>query len=285
MEKRLNVNIRSLLLLPSVPALLLILAFSRKPLTWVAIGDSITYLNDHKDETGNRLTSGYLSDVTARLSNVHYQNWGRNGWTTTRFADSIERLDIPVGDVYTVLLGTNDWWHGHRIGGWPDYEHATGDGTVYGCFRILVNKLHSLNPVAPVILITPMPRADFVYINGSTNNAFGSYKEKDGQTLEQVADAVIDIGRHEHLQVIDLYHEKRLAIPRLVHFKRLKDPQTGAYRDYTYPDYTAIPFDPDKDEYPYPPEAVGMTYDGLHPSDKGCAVIAKKLVKLFKKFP
>jgi lysophospholipase L1-like esterase len=285
MEKRRKVNPRYLPVLFLLPALLLILAFSRKPLTWVAIGDSITYLNDHKDETGNRLTSGYLSDVVASLSNIHYQNWGRNGWTTTRFADSIEQLNIPVGDVYTIFLGTNDWWQGHRIGGWSDYEQSTGDGTIYGCFRIILHKLHALNPTAPVILITPMPRADFVYINGATNNAYGSYKEKAGQTLEQVAEAIIDIGRHENLKVIDLYHEKRLAIPRLVHFKRLKDPQTGAYRDYPYPDYTTIPFDPARDDYPYPPEAVGMTYDGLHPSDKGCAVIAKNLVKAFKRLP
>ena len=285
MEKRRKVNPRYLPVLFLLPALLLILAFSRKPLTWVAIGDSITYLNDHKDETGNRLTSGYLSDVTAQLPNIQYKNWGRNGWTTTRFADSIEQLNIPVGDVYTILLGTNDWWHGHRIGHWSDYDQATGDSTIYGCFRILISKLHSLNKTAPIILMTPMPRADFVYINGATNNAYGSYKEKAGQTLGQVAEAIIDIGRHENLKVIDLYHEKRLATPRLVHFKRLKDPQTGAYKDYPYPDYTTIPFDPALDEYPYPAEAIGMTYDGLHPSDAGCAVIAKKLVKQFKRLP
>jgi lysophospholipase L1-like esterase len=268
-----------------VPALPLILALTiHKPLTWVAIGDSITYLNDHKDETGNRLTSGYLSDVVNQLPYINYKNWGRNGWTTTGFADNIDKLEIPVGDVYTVFLGTNDWWGGHRIGHFTDYEQATGDSTIYGSLRILINKLHSLNPAAPVILITPMPRADFVYINGATNNAYGSYKEKAGQTLEQVAEAVIDIARHEHLKVIDLYHQKSLAIPHLVHFKRVRDPETsGAYRNYPYPDYTTIPFDPAKDEYPYPPEAVEMTYDGLHPSDAGCAVIAKKLVKALRR--
>jgi lysophospholipase L1-like esterase len=267
-----------------LPILLLILAFSHKPLTWVAIGDSITYLNDHKDETGNRLTSGYLSDVTASLPYLQYKNWGRNGWTTTGFADSIDKLSIPVGDVYTIFLGTNDWWGGHRIGHFSDYEQATGDSTIYGCFRILINKLHSLNPAAPVILITPMQRADFVYINGATNNAYGSYKEKAGQTLEQVAEAVIDISRHEHVKVIDLYHLKQLEIRHLVRYKRVRDPETaGAYRNYPYPDYTTFPFDPAKDEYPYPPDAVDMTYDGLHPSDKGCAVIAKKLVKVLKR--
>ena len=43
-----------------------------------------------------------------------------------------------------------------------------------------------------------------------------------------------------------------------------------------------IPFNPETDEYPYPIEAVNMTYDGLHPSDKGYKVISKILVKVLK---
>ncbi len=46
-------------------ALLLLSSFTEKEVTWVAIGDSITYLNDHLDETGNRVTKGYLTRVTA----------------------------------------------------------------------------------------------------------------------------------------------------------------------------------------------------------------------------
>ena len=235
------------------------------------------------DETKNRLTRGYLTDLTDRLPYIHYINQGRNGWTTTNSARSIgpHQLGIPPGDVYTVFLGTNDWWQGHRIGRWKDYDQSTGDGTIYGCFRIILDKIHQLNANAPIILITPMPRADFVYINEAKNNAYGSYREKDGQTLEQVAEAIVDIGRHKRLRVIDLYHEKNLAIPRLVRFKRLKDPQTGTYKNYPYPAYTTIPFNPLTDDYPYPPEAVDMTYDGLHPSNKGDSLIADKLVQLF----
>ena len=258
-------------------------AFMHRPVTWVAIGDSITYLNDHPDETGHRMTRGYLTDVVAKLPYIHYINQGRNGWTTTNFADKIDQLNIPVGDVYTVFLGTNDWWHGHRLGSWEDYAHGTGDSTIYGSFRVIIDKLHSLNKDAPIILITPLPRADFVYINNAKNNAWGSYKEKEGQSLEQVAEAVITIGREEHLKVIDLYHTRALAVQRLVHFKRLKDPQTGAYRNFNYPDYTTVPFNPEADEYPYPAEAIEMTYDGLHPSDAGYEFIAKKVVKVLKK--
>jgi lysophospholipase L1-like esterase len=264
---------------------LLFMAFAEphRPLTWVAIGDSITYLNDHPDETGHRLTKGYLTDVVEKLDYIHYLNHGHNGWTTQNFSRSIDKIGIPAGDVYTVFLGTNDWWHSHRIGHWADYENATGDSTIYGCMRVLVDKIRSLNKTAPIILMTPMPRADFVYINNATNNAYGSYKEKDGQTLEQVATAIIDIGRHEGFATVDLYHVKELAVPRLVHFKRLKDEATGAYKNLPYPAYIGVPFDPRADEYPYPPEAIDMTYDGLHPSDAGCAVIARRLIRVLKK--
>jgi len=258
-------------------------SFTHRPLTWVAIGDSITYLNNHLNETGNRLTKGYLTQVTDRLPDIHAVNQGHNGWTSGQIAHSIDQLGLTTADVYSVLLGTNDWSHGNHIGSWKDYLDNTGDSTIYGAFRIIINKLRSLNKDAAIILITPMPRGDFVYINNPKNNFYGSYKDKDGQTLAQVADAIRAIGRYEHLKVIDLYHERRLSIPRLVRFKRVKDPQTGQYKDYPWPDYIGLPFNPATDEYPYPVEAMDATYDGLHPSDKGDAIIAKKLIKVLKK--
>ncbi|MBN8855667.1 MAG: GDSL family lipase [Sphingobacteriales bacterium 50-39] len=268
----------------SLPIIALaIVSFTHRPLTWVAIGDSITYLNDHTNETGGRVTKGYLSLVTDKLPYIQYVNQGHNGWTSRRIADSIEKLGIPKADVYSVFLGTNDWWRGDRIGRWEDYAHATGDTTIYGAFRIITDKIRSLNPDAVIVLITPLQRSDFVYINDAKNNAYGSYKDRAGQTLEQVAGALRDIGEHEHFKVVDLYHNKKLSIPHLVQYKRLRDPQTGDYKNYTYPDYTKIPFDPGKDQYPYPPDAVGMTYDGLHPSDKGNEVIGKKLIRVMKK--
>jgi lysophospholipase L1-like esterase len=69
----------------------------------------------------------------------------------------------------------------------------------------------------------------------------------------------------------------------MVKFKRVKDEATGQYVNLTYPAYTGKAFDPVEDEYPYPLEAVNMTYDGLHPSDKGYEIIAGMLVQVFKK--
>ena len=262
----------------------LISSFKHRELNWVAIGDSITYLNEHLDETGNRITKGYMTRVVERLPYVHYTNQGHNGWTSGGIAKEIENLGLVKADMYSVFLGTNDWWSGRPLGRLADYQNNTGNTTVYGSFRIIINKLRSLNPQAPIVLITPMQRVDFVYLTNMKNNAYGSYKAKNGQYLEAFANAIDSIGRFENLPVVDLYHMKSLQARKLVNYKRLKDPQTGTYTNYAYPKFIDIPFDPETDEYPYPVDAINKTYDGLHPSDKGYAVITRKLVRVMKKY-
>jgi lysophospholipase L1-like esterase len=258
------------------------LASKPRKITWVAIGDSITYLNDHQDQTGNRITKGYMTLINEKYPNVEYINQGHNGWTSVNIADKIESLGLVKADVYTVFLGTNDWWQGKPLGTMTDYEQNTGTGTVYGSFRIINNKLKQLNKKARIILITPMQRGDFVYINSAKNNAYGSYKPKKEQTLEQFVHAIVEIGKFEKQPVVDLYHDSGMELGNMVNYKRLKDPQTGTYKEYTYPEYTTIPFDPSTDEYPYPLGAVNMTYDGLHPSDKGYQIIADMLTAKWK---
>lgn len=258
-------------------------SFSTKPLTWVAIGDSITYLNDHQEETGNRVEKGYLTRVVEGLPGLAYVNKGYNGWTAQGFAGKIESLGLVKADIYSVFLGTNDWWGGRPVGTMADYTNNTGNGTYYGAYRIILDKIRSLQPQAPILLITPMQRTDFVYIANMKNNAYGSYQEKNGQSLADFADAVNAIGKYEKLPVVDLYYKSGMTLKKLVKFKRLKDPATGAYRNYPYPKYIGLPCNPATDAYPYPPEAAHMTYDGLHPSDKGYAVIARMVRKAMKK--
>ena len=141
---------------------LLFAGCATKPIAWVAIGDSITYLNDHVDETGKRVTKGYMTQVVEQLPNVHYVNKGFNGWTAVQVAEKIDELGIEKADIYSVFLGTNDWWHGNRVGTLDDYKNNTGTKTFAGALRVIINKLKSLNKDADIILITPMQRVDFV---------------------------------------------------------------------------------------------------------------------------
>lgn len=257
--------------------------YNPDPVTWTAIGDSITYLNDHHDETGNRITNGYMAIVAAQYPKIKYINQGHNGWTTVGIAKEIENLGMIKTDVYSVFLGTNDWWQGLPLGSMNDYINNTGLKTTYGAYRIIINKIRNLNPAAKVVLITPMQRTDFVYIADALNNAYGSYKSKNGQKLSQFADAVKEIGNYEHFNVVDLYYKSGITVKNAVKFKRLKDTVTGAYRNIKFPLYIGIPFHPGIDEYPYPTSAIGYTYDGLHPSDKGYRIIAIMIIRVFKK--
>jgi lysophospholipase L1-like esterase len=253
-----------------------------KKVKWVAIGDSITYLNEHPDETGNRITKGYMTRVVEKMPNVQYVNSGYNGWTSGGIADKIETLNLEKADVYSIFLGTNDWWQGRPIGTLDDYKSNTGSGTLFGAYRIILDKLKGLNDGARIILITPMQRGDFVYINEMKNNAYGSYKEKNGQNLSQFAAALAELAKYEELEIVDLYNGSGITQENMVKFKKLKDPSTGEYRNYAYPDYIDIPFNPDTDSYPYPTEASDMTYDGLHPSDKGYEVIASMILEILQ---
>ncbi|RBQ02829.1 SGNH/GDSL hydrolase family protein [Pedobacter miscanthi] len=254
-----------------------------KEIKWTAIGDSITYLNNHLNETGNRVKRGYLDRVKDQLPNINYINQGHNGWTTVGIAKEIEKLGIVQSDLYSIFLGTNDWWSGIPVGSINDYLNNTGTGTTCGAYRIIVNKIRTLNPNAKIVIITPMQRNDFVYVADANNNAFGSYKAKNGQTLEMFANAIIEIAKHENFPVVDLYHNQKLKLEKAVRFKRLKNPSTGEYQNYKYPASASIPFNSKGDDYPYPLDAVKITYDGLHPSDKGNKIIADNLIRVFKK--
>ena len=256
--------------------------FREKETTWVALGDSITYLNDHLDETYLRVRKGYMTRVTDERPDIQYINKGYNGWTAVQVARKIEELGIPKADIYTVFLGTNDWWAGIPAGKLDDYKQNKGNGTISGAFRVILDKLKDLNPQAKIVLITPMKRSDFVYVDNFKNKAYGSYKPKKEQSLEDVVEAIKAIGDYEELRTIDLYHHPALRIENLVHFKYLKDPATGKYKEFQYAEYTEIPFDPENDRYPYPLEAIGMTFDGLHPSDAGNEVIAQEILNVLK---
>jgi lysophospholipase L1-like esterase len=259
-------------------------SFSAKKLTWVAIGDSITYINEHTEETGNRVTRGYMSRVVEKLPGIQYINQGHNGWTAGDIAGGIEKLGLKPADLYTVFLGTNDWWQGRPIGALTDYKKNNGNNTFYGSFRIIIDRLRKLNAHAKIILLTPMQRVDFVYQGDMKNNAWGSYKDKNGQSLAGFARAIDSIARFEQFPLVDLYNKSGMTHKNLVKYKRLKDPQTGVYKNYPYPAFVGVPFNPEKDEYPYPAGAIDMTYDGLHPSDKGYDIIANMLIRIMEKY-
>ena len=234
---------------------------------WVAIGDSFTYLNDHLDETGYRVSRGYLSRIADRIPSLQLDNIGINGST---FADWVHQ-EIPAADLYTVLLGTNDWHQGYPIGSDQDFQERKA-GTILGHLGILLDHIRQANPSAMIVVGNPVERADFVYLLDPENNAQGSYAPEHGQKLSDAAAAILKCCEEEGLNTVDLHTFSGFTQDKLVKFKRVRQGET--YVDLPYPDYIGKPFCPGKDEYPYPVEAIALTYDGLHPSDRGCQILA-----------
>ncbi len=263
--------------------LLLFVSFQEPEKTWVAIGDSITYINDNLPETDNRVHKGYMSLVIEKLAQYKYVNKGYNGWTVVQIAEKWQTLDIPKAEVYTVFLGTNDWWAGNVLGDMEDYKNNTGTGTVAGAYRTIINQIRAINPLAKIVLISPMKRVDFVYYKNYRNNAFGSYNPKNGQTLEEFVSLFTDIAAYEKVPFIDLFHNPKLDYKKLVKYKLVENDE-GKIIKLRYPDYDQLAFDPNTGLYPYPPKAADMTYDGLHPSDAGYKEIAKQVIKVFSGF-
>ncbi|MET3978749.1 lysophospholipase L1-like esterase [Mucilaginibacter sp. UYP25] len=254
----------------------------QKQLTWTAIGDSITYMNGRPELSKNRISRGYMDDVVDKLPYVKYVNNGHSGWTAKGIADNINNLGLVKSDVYSVFLGTNDWWTGLPIGTLSDYQNNTGSKTAYGSYRIIIDKIRSLNDKGMIILMTPLHRTDYVDLNSPAVFLHGDYKDKDGVYLSQYADAVKVIATAEHLKLADLYYKSGITTENAVKYRRLRDPKTKEYKNYNYPEYTTIPYNPATDDYPYPVEAMNMTYDGLHPSDQGHRIIADMLIRIMK---
>lgn len=239
---------------------------------WCAIGDSFTYLNDHLDETGYRVEKGYITRVCEKIPGLTVNNMGINGSTTEDWLE----VEIPRADLYTILLGTNDW-HRHIPAGTKEDFALAKKGTILGNLGDLTGRIRQKAPDAPIIIMNPVERGDFVYIQDPTNHAHGSYKEDGGQMLSEIADLIVRGCRGRRIYPLDLHRQCGFHQENVVHFKRVK--KEGQYQNLPYPDYVNVPFDPQRDEYPYPPEAAFLTYDGLHPSDEGCEIIAERLAE------
>ena len=234
---------------------------------WCAIGDSFTYLNDHLDETGFRVSKGYLSRIQEKIPGLILNNIGINGSTSQ---DWIQQ-PIPEADLYTVLLGTNDWHQGIPMGSEKDFM-SRKKNTILGNLGILLDHIRKAAPNAEIIVGNPVERADFVYLLDPENNAQGSYAPENGIYLSDLADAILKCCEMEGIPTVNCHDLSGFTQENVIRFKRVR--YGDQIEDLPYPDYIEIPFDPHEDPYPYPPEAGWMTYDGLHPSDEGCEILA-----------
>lgn len=246
-----------------------------KAKTWVAIGDSFTYIDEFLEEAGGHLQKGYLSETADLLPfPVDVKHLGINGGST------LELLDVPLvpGDFYSILLGTNDWWGGRPIGGLEEVRKGE-KGTILGNLSLLIRKIRAISPEAPIFLMNPIERSRFVYCFDQSNTALDSSAPWRGQRLSEVADAIMSLAKWEEGVIpVDIHKETGITPENAVNFLLYRG------KKLSFPEIHALPlkftFDP---AFPYPKEAENFTFDGLHPSPKGCKAIAGVLAKAIKK--
>lgn len=163
--------------------------------TWCSIGTSITWYNDHPV---SRMTKGYQSRVMEVIDVDTLYNIGWNGGTIVQLTTDLQR--IVEADLYTIEHGVNDWGHSTPVGTRSDYVNNTGDGTFYGCYRIVIDKIYEQNPKAKIILCTPRKAYGF---NGYLPET--SETPKNNIYLREYADAVKEIAEIESIPVCDWF--------------------------------------------------------------------------------
>ena len=163
------------------------------PLTWCALGTSITWYNDH---VSSAFTKGYETRVMERIRFDGFANRGVNGGCV---ASAIKQV-VPAG-LYTVEHGINDWGNRVQPGTMDDYENDSGTGTFAGGYRKVVDAIRAANPTAVVILCTPRKGYGF---GGFLPDNCDDRKEG-GHYLKDYADLVRAIAAKEGFPVADFF--------------------------------------------------------------------------------
>lgn len=173
---------------------------------YLAIGDSITAQDGTTQ--GGQLLKGYQQYIMEVFSFSNgYYNGGFSGHSLSsspvpgRENDCIvRRLDeYPVNSFHkyvTVLALTNDFRLDCVIGDTSDFLNATGDTTVYGAFRVLIDYIYEQDTKPVIVFITPFQRNNSGYSTFQANPA--------GNTLIDYIDAMLWVAKRMSIPVIDL---------------------------------------------------------------------------------
>lgn len=249
--------------------------------TWVAIGDSFTYIDAHIEETNQRIQKGYLTRTKEKLPfPTKLINLGINGAKTREWVNS----PLAKGDFYTILLGTNDWWSGfYGIGSKEDFLLGRKEETILGNLGILVRRIHKINPKAKIFIMNPVERGTFVYIFDWKNHALDSTHQRRGVYLKDVSKVIYECVRGENIIPINLHDEMPFTPENVMNFYRVK--RNGKICDLSFKEFHVDPFSMDMEIYPYPLEAMNYMCDGLHPNDIGyemiADVLAREIIKIY----
>lgn len=162
------------------------------------LGDSITW--GYIPDSGSRMPNPYPSIIKNLLGLSECRNYGISGSTLAVNSGNYDPMCIRYAnmdddaDIVLVFGGTNDYGRAIYT---PDLGSIsdTVNTSVYGALNILCDGLITKYPKALIFLCTPLKRADKTAANGG------------GYTLEDVAEAIRNIGKKYGMPVLDLNYE------------------------------------------------------------------------------
>jgi len=165
-------------------------------------GDSITDFCDSPNSLDGIQYIGYDKAISRSLTYARTYNYGFSGIKLAQaggFANTIIS-GLPIADDYMLFLGTNDFALTPQsvLGTISDFLDNTGVNTFFGALRIFVDKIYLINQSANIFFCTPTHR-DYGGLN-----SWDSINQN-GNKLSDFANAIIEVGKINSIEVIDLF--------------------------------------------------------------------------------
>ena len=187
-----------------------------EPVCWYALGDSITQgFYSYFDENG-----------VAQLGLDGKRSWAqlvadKNGWNLTNYGVGgsgyvhpgtvldkldarahVDTIDFRGADLVTLAYGVNDWKYDMPLGSMDD--NVAQGGTFYSNMRYCIEKIQSDEPLAKIIVISPINCNRYGSQEG--NWGIGHTFPKNG-TLEDIVNAEKEVCTYYGIEYVDLLHE------------------------------------------------------------------------------
>lgn len=189
------------------------------------LGDSITYGYVPKSG-GVQMERPYPAQLKEYLGLKKARNYGVSGATlSVNTADRVilsqSYLDMDDdAQIISVMGGCNDFERGLPLGNVNDTQNST----VYGALDVLARGLKSKYPNAFIFFMTTFQVGDYL---PAVNSA--------GYTLQDVADAVIEVCAKYGIPVLDMYREGRFELEMNTEASDGSHPSQEFLEKYTVP--------------------------------------------------
>lgn len=178
------------------------------------IGDSITrgmYANPGSSSSTGLTGYGYPYWI-GMINYYNVVNLGESGGgyalkgtqTSSNGKDIVDNNTFSDADIVTIAFGINDYKSTDESIHLGSMSSTSGDGTVIGNMKYMIETLMTKKPTAQIIVMLPMNQNRFGYadMSESDNWSFG-YAFRESKTLTDYRNAIKECANHYNVKVVD----------------------------------------------------------------------------------